>query len=70
MDGITAAVALMGEKMAIQRLNAAVGMVKQNAESQQAIVEMVSASAGSGTVYSGEGAIPQVDLGQVLNAQA
>lgn len=70
MDGVTAAVAIMGGQMAMTRVDAIAKMVKHNQEVSQGIVDLVASSAGSGTVYSPAGSVQAVDVGSKLNTQA
>ena len=70
MDAITAAVALIGEQMAVQRLNATVDIFKQKQETDQGIIDLVSSSAEAGTLYDNGGSVQAAAVATALNTQA
>jgi DNA helicase TIP49 (TBP-interacting protein) len=70
MDGITAAVAIIGQKQALQQVDAVTRMIRSNEEATRGLVEMITASAGSGKLYSNSGVVQQTQVAQELNTTA
>ena len=70
MDAITAAVALIGQQMAVERLNANVEIAKQAQEADRGILDLVASAAGTGAVYDNGGSVQPAPVATTLNTQA
>lgn len=71
MDATTAAVALIGQQTEMTKMDLAVKMLRQNEESKRGMIEMIAASADSGSLYSPRGGVVnQVVSGVDLDASA
>jgi hypothetical protein len=70
MDGITAAVSLIGAQMALTQQSIAISAVKQSSDSQQAMVDLLG-EALSGVTYDASGAASEmVESGSLLSELA
>jgi hypothetical protein len=70
MDGVTAAVTAIAQKQAIEQLDMVNRMIRSNEEATRGLVEMISASAGSGALYSSSGTVVPTEVASELNATA
>ncbi|MCG8527654.1 MAG: hypothetical protein MI748_14835 [Opitutales bacterium] len=70
MDAITAAVALISEQAMMERLDATMRIIKSNEQATRGLVDMITSSASSGTLYSPSGFVSQESVGQKLDTVA
>jgi hypothetical protein len=70
MDAIAAAVALMGQQQSLTRIEAAYGMMRKEQQMDRALVDLVSAEASSGTLYTDAGRVVSPVVGAQLDAVA
>lgn len=61
---------MIGQQMAVDRLNANVEIVKQAQETDRGILELVASSAGTGAVYNSGGSVQPTPVATSLNTQA
>ncbi len=70
MDAITAAVALLSDQVAVQKLDFAAKMVRNAEESKQGVVDMILESSDAGALYSPSGGAVSAPVGTSLNTTA
>ncbi len=70
MDAITAAVALLNDQVAVQRMDFAAKMVKSADASKQGILDLITASSDAGALYSPSGSAVSGAVGARLNTTA
>lgn len=70
MDATVAAVALVQNQAAVQRLEFSVKMIKQNELAKQGLMDLIVASAQDARLYTASGGVAGASAGKNLNQSA
>lgn len=67
MDAVTIAANLVHHQAALQKLDVSVKLVKQQADSKQGLIDLITATAEGSATYAPSGKVPSPSAGSILN---